>query len=722
MSNEENNARLEALAQQLMRKLHAAERELHENKRKLKEKSTALDAAKARLKEIESSRWWKLGKPFRKRASVRKSDANSAPEKAAFSSEKIGPLEFPAHAEVAISVVIPVHNQFAHTQRCLWSLLQHGGAHRFEVIVVDDGSTDETAQLPQKAKGVVYLRNEKNLGFIGTCNRGAEAARGEFITFLNNDTTVTPGWLDALLETFQFAPEAGLVGAKLVYPDGKLQEAGGVVFNDGSAANLGKGGDPDDPCFNFLREVDYCSAACVMIRREVFREVGGFDARFAPCYYEDTDLAFKVKQSGRRVLYQPFCKIIHFEGATAGKDISAGPKKHQETNRLVFFEKWTQRLSSQPPRGSEPMRSGTKILVIDDHVPMPDRHAGGLRMLHLLLILHEQGHAVTFIPGDLKKLPGYIEPLQKRGIEILYEPYLKSVEEYLQKQGAALDLVILSRLKNVRKFLEPVRKHAPRAKVIFDTVDLYFLRNLREAELLGDAAARAEAELMRAEEMFAMESSDETWVVSTAEKELLAKEKPNMKMEIVTTILEIPGCAKPFSTRRDLLFIGGFRHKPNVDAVIWFATEVFPLARAKLPGVKFHIIGGDAPESVAALASENIVVAGHRPDITADFENVKLSVAPLRFGAGVKGKINLSMSYGVPVVATSIAAEGMGLTPGEDVLVADDPPRFAAAVVELYISENLWQRLSTNGLETTKKHYSVETMQRRLAALIPQRA
>jgi glycosyltransferase involved in cell wall biosynthesis len=364
------------------------------------------------------------------------------------------------------------------------------------------------------------------------------------------------------------------------------------------------------------------------------------------------------------------------------------------------------------------VRSGTKILVIDDHVPTPDRHAAGLRMLHLLLILHAQGHAVTFIPGDLKKLPGYAEPLQKSGIKTLYEPYLKSVEEYLQKHGAALDIVILSRLKNARKFLEPARKHAPRAKIIFDTVDLYFLRNLREAELLGDAAALAEAELMRAEEMFAMDGSDETWVVSTAEKELLAKEKPNVKVEIVTTVLEIPGCAKPFSARRDLLFIGGFRHKPNVDAMIWFSTGVFPLVLQKLPDVKFHIIGGDAPESVAALASENILVAGHRPDITEDFQNIKLSVAPLRFGAGVKGKINVSMSYGVPVVATTIAAEGMGLTPGEDVLVADDPQHFADAVAALYTSENLWERLSANGLEMTKKHYSVETMRKTLAELI----
>ena len=163
----------------------------------------------------------------------------------------------------------------------------------YEVIVVDDASTDATPDIIGKIAGLTYLRAETNAGFIASCNRGASAARGKYLLFLNNDTTVTAGWLTALHETFAFEPEAGLVGSKLVYPDGRLQEAGGIIWRDGSGWNRGKFQDPAKPEYNYLKEVDYCSAASVMIPKTLFERLGGFDSKYAPAYYEDTDLAFK---------------------------------------------------------------------------------------------------------------------------------------------------------------------------------------------------------------------------------------------------------------------------------------------------------------------------------------------------------------------------------------------------------------------------------------------
>ncbi len=632
------------------------------------------------------------------------------------------PIEFVRPEEAEVSVIIPVFNQIEFTRACLASLQQHGDGVPYEVIVVDDGSKDATSDILAEIGGITYLRAEVNEGFIASCNRGAGAARGKYLVFLNNDTVVKKGWLASLLETFRLEPEAGLVGSKLIYPDGRLQEAGGIVWRDGSAWNRGKFEDPAKPEYNYLKEVDYCSAASVMIPKTLFERLGGFDPKYAPAYYEDTDLAFKVRQSGRKVLYQPLSVVVHYEGVTSGIDISSGVKKYQAVNRTTFTTAWATVLADKPENGDlvshYRAKPGKKrILVIDHHLPLFDRDSGSLRMLQMLSILRQLGHQVTFIPDNLADIPPYGDALRLRGIQVVHYPYIATVREYFRDKEDAFDAVILSRCDFARKHVDDVRRHFPNARLIFDTVDLHFLREEREATLSQSIELREQAIEKRRLEFELIDEADETWVVSPFEQDLLQKQRPDKSIEVVSNILEVPGSASPYSFRRDILFIGSFQHRPNVDAVLYFSREIFPLFCQSISDAKFYIIGDKAPPEVIALGDERIVVTGFQPDVRSFFDNIRLSVAPLRYGAGVKGKVNQSMSFGVPVVATSIAVEGMRLIDRRDIMVADTIEEFSQAAVELYTSEKLWTRISANAIEQSKTQYSVDAARQRLKHL-----
>jgi len=623
-----------------------------------------------------------------------------------------------------VSIVIPVYNQFHYTLACLKSLAEHPGTVPFEVIVVDDRSSDVTPERLPDIAGIRALRNEENLGFIGACNAGAALARGDFVVFLNNDTSVRPGWLEALVGTFERHADCGLAGAKLVYPDGRLQEAGGIVFSDGSGWNYGRNGDPADPAYEYVREADYCSGAAIIIRRTLLEDLGGFDTRYKPAYYEDTDLAFRIREAQLKVYYQPASVVVHFEGVTSGTDTTSGIKRYQVVNQEKFVERWQHTLPRQPRPGTpieiarEHRVRGT-VLIVDAYVPEPDQDSGSVRLVNLMRLLVAAGWKVIFAPDNRAYVPKYTAELQQIGVEVLYHPTYRDPIDWLKRNGARLDAAIVLRHYIAVSYVPLFRQHAPRARVIFDTVDLHYLREQRLAELNGDAELARAAAKTKAQELKLVRECDVTLVVSPVERELLALEAPGARVDVLSNVHEINGARRPFAERRDIWFVGGFQHPPNVDAMQWFVREVWPRIAERLPGARFHIVGSKMPDAVRELASERVVAHGHVPDIAPFLDGCRISVAPLRYGAGVKGKVNQSMAHGQPVVATAIAVEGMNVEPGSDALVADTAEAFADAVVTLYHDEALWQRLSAAGVRNVERLFSFDAAREALARILP---
>lgn len=635
-------------------------------------------------------------------------------------------IHFAPGDEPLVSVIIPVHNKFSYTYDCVKSIHQVLAKRPFEIIIVDDCSNDETVLAALVfSGGVRVVRNAANRGFVRSCNLGGTVAKGKYLFFLNNDTLVQEGWLDELVETFKQVPNVGIAGSKLLFESGQLQEVGGIIWRLGDGWNWGRGRDPNEPAFCFLRDVDYVSGAALMIERELFQELGGFDEFYAPAYYEDTDLAFRVRARGRRVVVQPASQIVHLEGISSGTDISgSGTKRYQAINHSKFYQRWKNTLVTHRFNGREPELEAERLVrrrayFIDDTVPTPDQDAGSNAAIEHMRTLMELGYKVVFLAADnMSKIDPYTAQLQKLGVECQYHPFYWSVEEVFRKATTKPDLVYLHRHSNASKYATMVRRYFPSCRVVYNVADLHFLRQERQAEIEHNQEGAAQAGMQRRSEIAAMQSVDCVIVHSPYEAKLLLEAEPSLNVRVVGWTVRPQPVTRPFAERTGIAFVGGFAHLPNVDAAHHLAKDILPLLRHRGQDCTTYIVGSKMPEEVTNLQAPGLVALGFVPVLGDILHQLRCTVAPLRYGAGVKGKVFDSFAHGLPCVMSEAAAEGLEL-PAELVwLIARSPEEFAEKLAHVHSDAEFNQRLSDAGLAYIQERYSAEAVKTALTAAV----
>lgn len=636
-------------------------------------------------------------------------------------------VAFQEHADPVVSILVTAYGEYEATRTCLESIAECGDATPFEVLLVEDNSGEDRLDRFATVPGLRYVRNASNMGYLRSVNAAAQLARGRYLCLLNNDTRVHPGWLDAMIDSYRMLDSCGLVGSRLLYPDGRLQEAGGIVWSDASGCNVGRDGDPHAQAYRAARRVDYVSGASMMIPTHLFRELEGFDERFTPAYYEDTDLAFRVRKRGLQVYYQPRSIVEHIEGLSHGTDSAVSGKAFQARNREVFLEKWRGLLElghftpgEHAFLARERSQLVKSVLIVDHHAPRTDRDAGSRAIWAVVRALQGMGLAVRFWSLASSDEENYLETLRRHGVDVMVGN-ARSFARWLREHGCYIDNVILSRPGVAIACIDAVRS-LTRAKVAYYGHDIHYLRIDGRARLHNVPALAHQAKMVRGVEEQVWRSvdvvlypTDEETAIVTAFNELRGVDVGDVAtipLLAYDDVLASPDLsADALAGRREIFFVGNYEHAPNEDAVVWFAREIWPNVRKRHPELHLVIAGPNVTSPVAELSEDSSIdVTGHisERELIERYHSARVVIAPLRFGAGLKGKVVEAMRHGVPVVTTPVGAQG--LARAACIKVTDDASTFCDAVCGLVESDEAWRVASQAGIGYVKDHFSTDAI------------
>lgn len=614
-----------------------------------------------------------------------------------------------------VTIIIPSYRDREWLLYCLRSLCAcQSSSPTFEVIVIDDSPEHPTIGSIPDSPGLLKIQNDENIGFLRSCNKAVAHARGRALCFLNSDTIVTVGWLSSLLDALDTDADTGIVGGMLLNSDGTIQDAGWRILDNGWGQKIGENCNSNDGAYTYRRQVDCVTGACLAISFELWHQLAGFDDRYAPAFYEEFDLCFRAIERGYKVVYEPACKVFHVGSA------SYGPERRDELsgrNQRRFYERHADRLRQQPTALPMPTRwsghiAGPKkrcILMIDDCAPDPTTHAGALTTYSYIQLFANLGWRVVFGSAYTGRHEGdSVKQLEKLGVAFIRQP--KSLRQWIYENGEDIDQVLIARPEIADEFLGDLRA-ATKAKICYYTHDLHYLRMQRESELANDASARKQAKKMYHLEARVFDASDVVLTPSSEEADII-RSMTGTQTRVMPPYFFDPKDINPrtresFETTKDIIFIGGFPHRPNVDAASFLVEEIMPIVWHSVPDANVLLVGYAPPKEVLALAGPRVTVTGQVPDLKPFCDRARFMLAPLRYGAGVKGKIVHALRTGLPVVTTSIGAEGIGITSDLDGVVSEGPLDLATAAVALLADPGRCAQLSCAGAELIKNRFSI---------------
>ncbi|OJA26972.1 glycosyltransferase [Burkholderia ubonensis] len=633
-------------------------------------------------------------------------------------------FEFAEHDSPVVSIVSLLYNKSHLTEKFLVSLSDNITVP-FQLILLDNASSDDTPQLLDRVRGAVVLRSSANLQFIKGNNLATVAATGKYLLFLNNDTEVKKGTVESMIETIESEPNCYGVAAKIVFPTGLLQEAGSIIWSNGSCYGYGRGQSPDLPEFNYRREVDYGSAACLLVRRDKFVELGGFDNRYAPAYYEDTDLCMKLRKAGGTIIYDPRAEIVHHEYSSSSPEAAIAKMQERE---VLFRDKWQAELSrhAQPDLANalqaRDRRTMKTLLYIDDRIPTPDQGAGWPRAFGILKVLSKLFKVTVFPKQDRQPRQPWTRQLQEMGVECIYDE--RSFEEFSASRAGYYDVVFASRPHNLDQTLADLDKHFPTAKVVYDAEALFYARDRIKRRLRGMPEDEGFIESVR-KELTLLDSADSIILVSEGEVRTVQEERRAFGFSELLNVHVIGHGIEPepqtpgFDGRADILFVGAFHGEdtPNEDAMLYFVDEVFPRVRERLD-CRLLVAGPTPPASLREREGDSIKVLGFIEDIRPLYQSAKVFVIPHRFAGGIAWKLSETMAMGLPSVCTPLIANQFGFDDNGPVMIGQDPQDFADKVVALYNDRELWQRKRDKSFDYIRRTHCPETLDNALISIV----
>lgn len=642
-------------------------------------------------------------------------------------------LLLPTSDEPAISIILVLYNRVELTYMCLRSLCEHPGIDPIEIIIIDNASSDETQLFLEKVKGAKVVFNPENIFFPAAVNQGARLAKGKYLLLLNNDAQLLPGSLSSAIKTYESADDIGVVGGRIILLDGSLQEAGSMIWSDGSCLGYGRGDDPSAPMYMFRRDIDYCSGAFFLTSRDLFFEMNGFDEDYSPAYYEETDYCVRLLKSGKRIIYDPNAVILHYEFASSNSSLDA--VELQKMHRELFVSKHRDWLKEQFPSmqsnilqaRSRKQSTLKRVLFIDDFVPHPWMGAGLPRSNAILSYLVELGYFVTFYPmlSSANDTWDCIYSDISNVVEVMVGPeYGKlGLKDFWEQRREDYDCLLVSRPHNmatVRGILEHTPISSGDQKLIYDAEAIFANREILKLALQGNKPSPEDAQNLINEELQLAQGADAIITVSELESTQFTR-RGHSNVHVLGHNFDLQFSETAFDARQDFLFVGAMPDddSPNTDSMLWFANEILPIIRQKKEvQARLLVVGTNRSQRIKDLSSEQIIILNRVDDLTPLYSNTRVFVAPTRFAAGISLKVGEAAANGIPVVTTSLIASQLGWQSGTELLVADDPESFAACCLQLYRNRDMWEMIRTNAFKAMQRDFSHSKFNESLKAVM----